>query len=59
MNFPYQNNSLYYIKNQNSEVNYILNGYKNRNPDLFLETIRSDALKLRFNNHLRLFSSFK
>jgi hypothetical protein len=47
------------LKSQNFDINYILNGYKYRNPDFFLEKIRSDALKLRYNNHLRLHSTFK
>ena len=47
------------LKSQNFDVNYILNGYKNRNRDIFLETLRSDVSKLRYNNHLRLYSTFK
>lgn len=44
------------IKNKNGIGNYILNAYKIRKKDNFLELIRSDTSKLRFNNFLKIHS---
>ena len=46
------------LKNKNIDDNYALNGYKIRQPDVFLDTLRFDASKLKFNNHLKLHSYF-
>ena len=42
------------IKNDD---NYILNGYKNRRKDEFLDLLRNDATKLKYNQSLRLCSN--
>ena len=46
------------LKNKNIDDNYALNGYKIRQPYAFLDTLRFDATKLKFNNHLKLHSYF-
>ena len=46
------------LKNKNIDDNYALNGYKIRQPDAFIDTLRFDATKLKFNNHLKLHSYF-
>ena len=44
------------MKNKNDD-NYILNGYKNRRKDEFLDLLRNDAIKLKYNHGLRLCSN--
>ena len=37
--------------------NYILNGYKTKKKDILLDILRADAMKLKFNNSLRVCSN--
>ena len=41
------------MKNKSTD-NYILNGYKVKKKDSFLDLLRTDAMKLKFNNSLKV-----
>ena len=47
-----KSNQLYL--NYDKKDNYILNGYKNRRKDEFLDLLRNDATKLKYNQSLRI-----
>ena len=44
------------MKNKSTD-NYILNGYKVKKKDSFLDLLRTDAMKLKFNNSLKVCAS--